>query len=76
MCFKKLPIEFDAEGHARLKEGLADPWAVRGEPDPYAELRELAPDAGGLRGQRQRALTHVAGAHAFQSLVVHRRARR
>ena len=76
MCFKNLPIEFDAEGKARLKEGAADPWAVRREPDPYAELRRLAPDAGAPRGQRQRALTQVAGAHAFHSLVVHGRDRR
>ena len=76
MCFKNLQIEFDAEGKARLKEGVADPWAVRREADPYAELRQLAPDAGVPRGQRQRALTQVAGAHAFHSLVVHGRGRR
>ena len=73
MCFKNLPIESDADGNARLKEGVADPWAVRREPDPYAELRQLAPDAKAPRGQRHRAITQVAGAHAFHSLVVHRR---
>ena len=72
MCFKNLPIEFDAEGKARLKEGVADPWAVRREPDRYAELRQLAPDAGVPRGQRHRT---VVGAHAFHSLVVHGRGR-
>ena len=71
MCFKNLPIEFDAEGNARLKEGVADPWAVRREPDPYAELRQLAPAAVAPRGHRQRALTQVAAPHAFHSLVVH-----
>ena len=74
MCFKRLPIEFDAEGHARLKKGIPDPWAVRREPDPYSELRRLAPDAGAFPGQRRRVFTQVAGAHAFQSLVVHGRA--
>ena len=28
MCFKNLPIEFDGEGKARLREGVADPYAV------------------------------------------------
>ena len=27
MCFKNLPIEFDASGVARLKEGWANPYA-------------------------------------------------
>ena len=26
MCFKNLPIAFDEEGNAYLKEGLADPY--------------------------------------------------
>ena len=76
MCFKNLPIEFDAEGNARLKEGVADPRALRRAPDPYAELRQLAPDAARSRGGTERAVTHVAGAHAFHSLVVHGGGRR
>jgi hydrogenase large subunit len=28
MCFKNLPIEFDASGKATLKEGMGDPYAV------------------------------------------------
>ena len=27
MCFKKLPIEFDGAGKARLKEGVKDPYS-------------------------------------------------
>ena len=27
MCFKNLPIEFDAQGRAHLKEGVANPYA-------------------------------------------------
>ncbi|MDQ3759515.1 MAG: hypothetical protein M3331_06210 [Actinomycetota bacterium] len=79
MCFKNLPIEFDAEGKTRLqeglKEGVADPWVVRREHQPFAELRQLAPGAREARGERYGALTQVAGAHAFHSLVVYRRAR-
>ena len=28
MCFKNLPIEFDATGKARLRDGVADPYSV------------------------------------------------
>jgi hypothetical protein len=28
MCFKNLPVEFDADGRARLKEGIRDPYSV------------------------------------------------
>ena len=28
MCFKNLPIEFDASGKASLKPGVADPYSV------------------------------------------------
>ena len=27
MCFRNLPIELDAQGHARLKPGVADPYS-------------------------------------------------
>ena len=74
MCFKNLPIEFDANGKARLKNGV-DPWAVRPEHDPFAELRGLAPDAAPRR-DRRRVLTQLDGAHAFHTLVVHGRDRR
>ena len=29
MCFKNLPIEFDASGKAVLREGAPDPWTVK-----------------------------------------------
>jgi len=72
MCFKNLPIEFDANGKAKLKEGLEDPWAVRREPDRYAELRALEGDAGAARDGRRRAVTRVAGFHGLHMLVDHR----
>ncbi|REK19874.1 MAG: cytochrome C [Actinobacteria bacterium] len=28
MCFKNLPIEFDSEGRARLREGVGDPYGL------------------------------------------------
>ncbi|MGH2706644.1 MAG: hypothetical protein ACRDJ4_16615, partial [Actinomycetota bacterium] len=30
MCFKNIPVEFDENGRARLKEGVADPWSLEG----------------------------------------------
>jgi len=27
MCFKNLPVEFDEQGNAYLKEGVANPYA-------------------------------------------------
>ena len=35
MCFKNLPVEFDELGNARLKEGVADPYAY--------QVREVTP---------------------------------
>ena len=32
MCFKNLPIEFDAQGMARLKPGAADPYSYAHRP--------------------------------------------
>ena len=34
MCFKNLPIEFDAQGNATLKPGVADPYAYAETPLP------------------------------------------
>lgn len=75
MCFRHLPIEFDAVGNARLKQGLTDPWGVqRNHERADRRRRELAGSAGLSRGQR--AVTHVGGSHAFQFVVNHDRARR
>ena len=35
MCFKNLPVEFDEQGKARLKQGVTDPYAY--------QVRELTP---------------------------------
>ncbi len=70
MCFKNLPIEFDAEGKARLKEGVEDPWAVRREPD-RADLGQPGGNAGGIRDGSHRAVTRVAGFHGLHMLVDH-----
>ncbi len=48
MCFRNLPIEFDAQGHARLKPGVADPYSytqggllqIKDDRERFAELFE------------------------------------
>ena len=32
MCFKNLPVEFDASGRATLKGGIADPYTALAGP--------------------------------------------
>src|SRR6266702_4173363 len=76
MCFKNLPIEFDEQGNARLKEGVANPYSY--------EVRELAPLDGpegrerlwklmARNGHIRRVdfdpVTRVAGALAFHAVV-------
>ena len=41
MCFKNLPVEFDEQGNARLKEGVADPFSY--------EVTEVTPNDGVVR---------------------------
>ena len=40
MCFKNLPIEFDAQGKARLKPGAADPYSYAQGPLEIEDDRE------------------------------------
>ena len=65
MCFKNLPIEFDAEGNPGLKKGGEHDWAVRREP--------RRPDRAGLGGdEREHALTSVVSVHGLHTLLVRR----
>jgi hydrogenase large subunit len=58
MGFKNLPVEFDDQGRARLKEGIADPYSVTTtrppvavtDEDREAEIRRLIDQLE--RGQR------------------------
>ena len=40
MCFKNLPIEFDATGKATLRQGVSDPWAVQTAQRKYTPLMQ------------------------------------
>jgi len=74
MCFKNLPIEFDASGKASLKAGVADPYSVttaapkgfvRRQNGPGAQL--AAPPR--LRDWNIDPMTRVAGALAVHTVL-------
>ena len=74
MCFKNLPIEFDEQGNARLKEGVANPYSYEVkevtpiEQDPE-KLKELLSRNGHIRRVDFDPVTRVAGALAFHTVV-------
>ena len=74
MCFKNLPIEFDAGGQAKLKEGVANPYSVSvAEPKGYVRRKEgpgaqlAAPPR--LRDWNIDPMTRVAGALAVHTVL-------
>ena len=74
MCFKNLPIDFDADGKARLREGVADPYSVAvGAPKGYVRRHEgpgaqlAAPPR--LRDWNIDPMTRVAGALAVHTVL-------
>ncbi|MGH9226995.1 MAG: nickel-dependent hydrogenase large subunit [Acidimicrobiales bacterium] len=74
MCFKNLPIEFDASGTARLREGTADPWAVQGAERKGYVRRRPGPGAQVAAPPRLREwsidpMTRVAGALAIHTVL-------
>ncbi len=71
MCFKNLPIEFDAQGKAHLIAGVADPYAYTtvSLDERDKKLRKIAGDNGQLRDVDFDPVTRVAGALAFHSTV-------
>jgi hydrogenase large subunit len=71
MCFKNLPIEFDENGNAFLKENIANPYAYKvvqldKEQD---KLKELLVRNGFIKNVDYDPVTRVAGALAFHSVV-------
>ena len=76
MCFKNLPIEFDEQGNARLKEGAPNPWSYEvAELQPIAapggeeKLQRLLERNGHVRQVDFDPVTRVAGALAFHTVV-------
>ena len=71
MCFKNLPIEFDARGQPHLKEGIRDPYvyqavSLAGEED---RVKELLARNGYIKDVDFDPVTRVAGALAFHTVA-------
>jgi len=72
MCFKNLPIEFDAEGKAHLRPGVLDPYAVKKSTTALTQdekIRSLLAKNGHIKEVSIDPVTRVAGALAFHSVV-------
>src|SRR5919108_347465 len=72
MCFKNLPVEFDADGRARLKEGIRDPYSVtttrpavaKTDAEREEEIHRLLAANGHVKDINMDPVTRVAGALA------------
>ena len=75
MCFKNLPIEFDAAGNATLRPGAANPYSYVETPlatpieDDPQRMKELFARNGAVRRVDFDPVTRVAGALAFHTVV-------
>ncbi|MGP1398069.1 MAG: nickel-dependent hydrogenase large subunit [Inquilinaceae bacterium] len=71
MCFENLPIEFDDQGNAYLKDGVKNPYGyqTRTLEERQQKLRDLAAKNGQLTDVDFDPVTRVAGALAFHSTV-------
>ncbi|MDQ6690497.1 MAG: nickel-dependent hydrogenase large subunit [Gemmatimonadota bacterium] len=76
MCFKNLPVEFDAQGKPFLREGIRDPYGA-GTATPTGGSRQLTEDKiedllrrnGHVKALDFDPVTRVAGALAFHSVA-------
>jgi len=69
MCFKNLPIAFDAQGRATLKGGVADPYRVEHKEIDREEIKGLLARNGFIKSVDFDPVTRVAGALAFHATV-------
>ena len=71
MCFENLPIEFDEQGNATLKSGVANPYSYKTQTieEREALLTDIARKNGQLNDIDFDPVTRVAGALAFHSTV-------
>jgi len=73
MCFKNLPIDFDEQGRATLREAIPDPYEQQVQAKPPRQLdrdqiEELLARNGYLKDVDFDPVTRVAGALAFHSV--------
>lgn len=71
MCFENLPIEFDENGKAHLKEGVQNPYTYTTQSVEEREqvLADIAKKNGQIQDIDYDPVTRVAGALAFHSTV-------
>jgi len=71
MCFKHLPVDFDEQGNAFLKEGVNDPYSYKSVSldEEQDKLKELLAKNGYIKDVDYDPVTRVAGALAFHSVV-------
>lgn len=78
MCFKNLPVEFDDQGRAYLKEGIPDPYATQRAPQTNGsavqtlsrdQIEDLLARNGHIQQKNLDPVTRVAGALAFHTVV-------
>ena len=71
MCFKNLPVEFDENGVAYLKEGVNNPYdyQVIDLSEREDKVHELLASNGFIKSIDYDPVTRVAGALAFHSVV-------
>ena len=70
MCFKNLPVEFDADGKPYLREGIANPYEYKPRKDlTDGQIKDLLTRNGHLKEVNFDPVTRVAGALAFHSVT-------
>ncbi len=78
MCFKNLPVEFDEEGRAYLREDIRDPYSTQRSPELNGsavrtltrdQIEDLLARNGHIEQKNFDPITRVAGALAFHSVV-------
>lgn len=70
MCFKNLPVEFDENGRAFLREGVTNPYGYETrQAGGNGGIEELLARNGHIRTVDFDPVTRVAGALAFHSVV-------
>ena len=71
MCFENLPIVFDKDGKAHLKEGVKNPFAYHTQTVEERDklLKEIARNNGQTKDVDFDPVTRVAGALAFHTTI-------
>jgi len=69
VCFHNLPVEFDEAGRARLRDGVADPYAYETRTLDRSRVEALLESNGHVKDLNIDPVTRVAGALAFHAVV-------